>query len=381
METELLIAHGNTCREQRKPEEALKYYAQALIQDHASVAAWNNYGNVIREIGYPERSIPFLEHALRLDPNHSTAAFNLAVSYLLMGDYQRGWPQYESRWNYEHLAGTLPNLPRPRWTGQDIQGKTVLMVGEQGLGDSIQFSRFAYDLNQRGARVIMAVPTGLVPLFQGGVISQTIGLSDPIPEFDYWVPVMSIPAVVGCTLDNLARSNFYITPNRDLITKWRDRLGPKSGLRVGFCWSGRRDSWINQHKSMPFDTMMHLVKKNPQYEWINLQVDADEEQNATMRSMGLKLYPGTITNMSDTAALIANLDVVISVDTAVAHLSGALGMNTWVMLNQFAVDWRWGLNRDDCPWYPTVKLFRQPKMDDWDSVINKVDRWLDLFKI
>jgi hypothetical protein len=150
---------------------------------------------------------------------------------------------------------------------------------------------------------------------------------------------------------------------------------------VGFCWSGRPDSWINRHKSIPFETMLSLVKQNPKYEWVNLQVMCSTEQEQQLTCAGVKNYPGMIRNFADTAALIHHMDVVISVDTAVAHLSGALGRPTWIPLNWYGTDWRWLLNRDSSPWYPSVRLFRQPKLGAWDPVIDRIHQYLKWFKV
>lgn len=383
METELLIAKGNTCREENKPSEALSYYAQAFVQDADNVNAWNNYGNVMREMGQPRRAIPFLQHALAIDPNHSVAAFNLAVSYLLAGDYAKGWQAYESRWNYEHLADTLPAFEQPRWTGQDLTGKTILVTGEQGLGDNIQFSRFLYALKSNGATVILAVPDGLVSLFgSGDVISQTIGWSQEIPsEFDYWVPIMSLPGIFNITLENFPKTLSYITPSSAKSQHWKKILGIKDRIRVGFSWSGRRDSYINRHKSVPFDKIFDLIARNPQYQWINLQVDATMEESVLLEQLGVDLFPNTVQDFSDTAGLMANLDLVISVDTAVAHLAGSMGTPLWIPLNKYAVDWRWLLDRDDSPWYPTAVLYRQMEFGDWDSVMDRIHKHLTLLKI
>ena len=194
MDTEHLIAQGNTHREQHNPEAALACYAQALIQDRRSPGAFNNYGNVLREAGDPWGAIPFLQRAIQLDPSNVTSQFNLAVAYLLSGDYARGWPQYESRWRYEHLNGTLPNYPQPRWAGQDLKDKTILVLGEQGHGDNIQFIRFVGDLATKGAQVIVVINDSLIPLFQSiSQISKIIGPNDTLPAFDYWTPIMSIP--------------------------------------------------------------------------------------------------------------------------------------------------------------------------------------------
>jgi hypothetical protein len=381
MHTEELIALGNQAREDNTPELALQYYAQALTQDRNSASAFNNYGNVLRECGDPAGAIPFLQRSIQLAPNHPTAQFNLAVAYLLMGDYTRGWPQYETRWNYEHLDGMLPNYSQPRWTGQDIQGKTVLIVGEQGHGDNIQFVRFVGDVINRGAQVILAVNAGLKPLLIGPSISHIVCDGDALPEFDYWVPIMSIPGIIGTTVDNLAQVQYYLTADADKQRAWQDRLGPKTRLRVGFCWSGRIDTWINRHKGMPLDDMLALIKRNPNYEWINLQCDCTAEEENQLIAAGVTAYPGSISSFADSAALIMHCDVVLSVDTAVAHLAGALGRTVWVMLSQFALDWRWLLDRDSSPWYVTARLFRQPALGDWTSVTEKIHKFLSWNKI
>ena len=381
MNTEQLIDLGNRAREQNDPELALKYYAQALTQDRNSASAFNNYGNVLRECGDPAGGIPFLQRSIQLAPAHPTAQFNLAVALLLAGDYARGWPQYETRWNYEHLAGTLPKFDQPRWTGQDIKDQTVLVVGEQGHGDNIQFVRFVSDIRARGAHPVLVVDKSLIPLFQSADIKNIVAFGEPLPAFDYWTPIMSIPGIVGSTLENLARVQYYLTADAQLQQAWQQKLGPKTRLRVGFCWSGRRDTWINRHKGMPFETMLELIKRNPNYEWVNLQCDCTAEEEAELLAAGVRAYPGAIQTFADSAALIMHMDVVLAVDTAVAHLAGALGRPVWVMLSQFALDWRWLLDRDSSPWYTTATLFRQPKMGDWASVTDKIHKFLSWYKI
>jgi tetratricopeptide (TPR) repeat protein len=249
MTAEELINAGNACREQNDPEGALSYYAQAFAKDRHSASAFNNYGNVLREIGEPDAAIPFLQRSIQLVPDAATPNFNLAVAYLLTGDYARGWPQYEHRWNFEHLAGTLPNFTQPRWTGQDLKDKTILVIQEQGLGDTIQFIRFVFGLHAAGAQIILQVNNNLAPLFAGSpVIRQIIDVVDTAQDFDYWTPIMSLPGALGVTLQNLPHQLQYLSARADLAREWQDRLGPKTRLRVGFCWSGRPDSWINRHK-------------------------------------------------------------------------------------------------------------------------------------
>ena len=382
MTAEELINLGNLCREQNDPEGALKKYAQAFAEDRNSASAFNNYGNVLREIGEPEAAIPFLTRSIQLAPTAVTPNFNLAVAYLLSGDYAKGWPQYEHRWNFEHLAGTLPNFAQPRWTGQDLRDKTILVCQEQGLGDTIQFARFIFGLHNAGARVILQVNDNLAPLFSGSpVIHQLIDVKDTPTGFDYWTPIMSIPGVLGVTLQNLPHQLQYLAANAALVQTWQNILGAKTRLRVGICWSGRPDSWINRHKGMSFEQALGLIKRNPQVDWINLQVECTPEQGSVLEQHGVKNFPGMIRHFADSAALIHHMDVVVSVDTAVAHLSGALGRPTWIPLNWYGTDWRWLLDRDSSPWYPSARLFRQPALGDWSSVIDKIHQYLGWFKV
>jgi hypothetical protein len=381
METELLIAQGNTHREQHQPDLALACYAQAFVQDPEHVGAFNNYGNVMREMGFPDRAQPFLEHAVRLNPAGETARFNLAVCYLLQGNYQQGWPAYEDRWNYQHLKGTLPNFPQPKWTGQDLQGQTVLVIGEQGLGDTIQFVRFCTTLVKKGAQVVLVVDAGLVSLFGLSPGMQILAFNQELPNFDYWIPIMSLPGQLGITVETLDSPLNYLGINSAALTPWQHRLGPRRRLRVGVSWSGRKDTWIHQHKSVPFGQIVNLIQACPEYQWVNLQIDCDDTESLKLQELGVDTYPGTISCMADSAALIMCLDVVISVDTAVSHLAAALGKTTWIMLSQYGLDWRWLLNRADTPWYPSAKLFRQPTIGNWGPVMTQIARQLNLFKI
>lgn len=382
MNSNELIEQGNQLRANRKPEQALQCYALAFVQDPDSAAAFNNYGNVMRELGYPERAIPFIQHAITLEPTNTVSKFNLAVCYLLMGNYKDGWPAYETRWDYEHLAGTEPKFKQPRWRGEDLKGKTILVVGEQGHGDNIQFSRFIYNLQAAGANVKLQVTDGLIPLLSHSAIIKWVGRYDEDPgDFDYWIPIMSIPGILGVTLENLSKNQSYINALESKVKNWLPVLGPKTKMRVGFSWSGRRDNWLNQHKGVPFPVICDLIKNNPQYEWINLQVDATQEEELALSELGVARYPGSIASFDDTAALLMHLDIVISVDTAISHLAGALGRPVWIMLNHYCTDWRWLLKRDSSPWYPTARLFRQPAMDDWESVTKKISQYLSWFKV
>lgn len=382
MDTNALIDQGNTFRAENEPEKALQCYAQALTADRNCAAAFNNYGNVLREVGEAEGAIPFLKRAIALDPSNITAQFNLAIAYLLSGDYQQGWPQYEWRWQYEHLAGTMPPFTQPRWRGEDLAGKTILVVGEQGHGDNIQFVRYLYNLHVMGAEIILQVTNGLVPLLSGSpIIKRVSGYDYTVTDFDYWVPIMSIPGILGAHLGNMPRPVNYLNADPELQRQWGQYFGHKRRLRVGFSWSGRRDNWLNRHKGMPFSTMCEMIQDNPDYEWINLQADCTPDEDQHLRELGAHCLPPNPNMWADTAAQMMHMDVIVTVDTAVAHLAASLGRPTWIMLNWFATDWRWGLNRDDSPWYATARLFRQPAMGDWHSVTRKVGQYLSWFKV
>jgi hypothetical protein len=255
-------------------------------------------------------------------------------------------------------------------------------VGEQGHGDCIQFVRFVYNLHAMGAQVKLQVTDGLIPLLSSSnIIQQVSSYATDMGEFDYWVPIMSIPGLLGITLDNLPRIQSYMNADPALHAAWLERLGAKRRMRVGFSWSGRRDAWLNQHKGVPFETVLAMIRSAPEYEWINLQIDATDDEELALADAGVTRYPGSITSFADTAALIMCADVVVSVDTAITHLAGSLGRPVWVMLNQYSTDWRWLLNRDSSPWYSTARLFRQPVRGDWASVTKKITQYLGWFKV
>jgi len=378
-----LLEQGNQHRSDHQPELALKCYAAILGEDFNHSAAFNNYGNVLREMGYPARAIPFLHAARDINPSDVTAEFNLAVAHLLKGDYELGWAYYESRWRYEHMAGVKPQLPKPEWAGEDLKDKTILIVGEQGLGDQIQFLRFSANLQSAGTKIKLVLSPGVKALFPGPA-GNIIGIYEPgedLGDYDYWIPMMSIPRVIGLRLETIAHQLQYVAATPAKVQEWADRLGIKKRMRIGVCWSGRKDSWIHNHKAMPVEKMAELIRRNPEHQWINLNVDSTEEESQIIIDAGGECYPGTIQDFSDTAGLMHHLDLVISVDTANAHLAGAMGRTVWIPLNAYGNCWRWLLKREDSPWYPSARLFRQPVMGDWDSVINRMHKFLGFFKI
>jgi len=383
MNYQQLIDTGIHHRELTEPEQALACFGQAFILVPDSAAAFNNYGNTLREMGFPQRAIPFLQHACILDPNMDTAHFNLAVATLMTGDLQTGMKLYESRWNFEHLKGMLPQFSQPQWRGQDLQNRTILIFGEQGHGDVIQFVRFLADLQKlKPKRILFQGLPNISSLLQNSFPGVDIlDPSQPLPDFDYWCMAMSLPIGLNLTYDTLNAPPCYLQAPPSTVNLWRSRLAPKTQPRVGVCWSGRKDTWLNRHKAVPFQHVVELIRNNPQLHWINLQADATQEENQVLTKLGVSQYPGTIQCWADTAGLIQNLDLVIGMDTAVSHLAGALGIPVWIMLNQYALDWRWLLDRNDSPWYPSAKLFRQPRRGDWASVIQQICHYLRQSKL
>ena len=378
-----LIEKGNEFRNSSQPDKALECYAQAFVREPTNPHAWNNYGNVLREMGEPARAIPFLQHACALVPDYITAQFNLSVAYLIMGDLKRGLEQYEWRWQYEHLADTKYKFPQPEWNGEDLNGKTILICWEQGLGDTIQFIRFARYLREIGARVKFHTHIGMVELFDNNPIFDVVTSDlNEVGDFDYWSMSMSVPRVLGITYETLQKEIGYIQAQPQYIEHWRTILGPKTKMRIGVCWTGRRDSWINQHKSMPLEYMIALAEHNPDIEWFSLVADpTPQEVELLSKSEVFSKVSGTIRHWGDTAAIVHHMDMVISIDTAIAHLAGAMGKDLWIPLNFFGTDWRYLLNTGLSPWYPTARIFRQPAIGEWGPVLDGMHRFLDKVRL
>ncbi len=382
MNTDELIFLGNDYRSKDQYDLALKSYGQAFLEDPNNIHAWNNYGNVLREIGEPLRAIPFLEHAVALNPDFVTAHFNLAIAHLLSGNYKPGWEKYEWRWRYEHLDGTLPQLDKPQWDGQSLEGKTLLIISEQGYGDCIQFFRFVNHVKTTNTKIKFLTMPGLVTLFQDHPALEVVTNDyDLLGDYDYWVPIMSLPKILSITLENLPYNSKYIYTALSNTNKWRDVLGPKKGLRIGICYSGRRDNWVNRYKGVPLEFFTLLTKKFPEAEWINLQVEPVDNEERILKDNHVRCFDGGIQNWYDTAGLIHNLDIVVSIDTSVAHLAGAMGVPTFIPLTKFAVDWRWGIKSNLTPWYPTVRLFRQKEFGNWSEVFNDIEKYIKMFKL
>jgi len=363
-------------------DEAITYFQKAIALNPNLTGAYYNLGNIFKDKGQPEEAISFYQKALQIDPNYAEAHFNMAFALLLSGSFIQGWKEYEWRWkSKEHYEqNLLQHLSQPLWDGSDISGKTILIHTEQGYGDAIQFIRYAPLLARQVVKVLILCPKELISLFQNVEgIHQVIGGGEYLPSFDIHCPLLSLPLKFNTTLDTIPAEIPYIKVDTALLQKWKDKVkDDTSKFRVGLSWAGRPTHKDNSNRSFPLETFAPLAQSNGVI-FYSLQKGKGSEQ-ANNPPVGMRLidYTNKIQDFSDTAALIENLDLVISVDTAVAHLAGAMGKPVWTLL-PFAPDWRWMLNREDSPWYPTMRLFRQPSPGDWKSVINNVRKELEVF--
>lgn len=311
--------------------------------------------------------------ALRLQTEYVNAHWNRSLAWLAQGDFARGWPEYEWRW--QRTETKTRNFPEPRWDGVSLDGKTILLWCEQGLGDTLQFVRYASDLKKRGATVWLECPSKMIPLLSGCAgIDRTLPEGSPLPAgFDCQAPLMSLPLLCGTTLADIPGEIPYLSIDPVLVERWRQELGVSQAFRIGVAWQGNPKHRFDQHRSIPVHWFASLATLDG-VELYSLQKGPGVNQLAGIRFPILEL--GSRLDESggaflDTAAVMQSLDLVITIDSALAHLGGALGVPVWVALSTNP-DWRWLLDRTDSLWYPTVRLFRQQKLGDWAPVFERM---------
>ncbi|MES2584646.1 MAG: tetratricopeptide repeat-containing glycosyltransferase family protein [Pseudomonadota bacterium] len=388
------------------PEEALESYGSAISLNPHYVEALNNRGNVLKGLGRIEEAISHFQRAVAIKPDYVSAYVNWgngllsfnrladaiatygkaiaitsdnadaylgqAVALLLQGDYESGLRIYEWRWHHKGLKQYQRNFERTLWLGvEPLSGRTILLHAEQGLGDTIQFCRYVQLLIDLGARVVLEVQGSLLGLMRS-LPSEAVLISkgDALPAFDYHCPLLSLPLALKTTITSIPNSQAYLRADARALSRWNGVLGEKKFLRVGLAWSGNPTHSNDRTRSIALaDLMAHLPAG---LEYVCLQKDIRSTDLAMLQSSSCIRYFGdAIRDFSDTAALCELMDVVVSVDTSIAHLGGAMGRPTWIML-PYHPDWRWLLERDDSPWYPSVSLYRQPALFDWSSVLAKV---------
>ncbi len=356
---------------------AIEAYRRATQLNPSHVDAYNNLGNALGRLGNLDEAQAACHQALEVNPQDALAKFNSGKLHLLAGELERGWPLCEERWNISDFASSRRDFPQPRWDGAALQGRTLLIHEEQGFGDCIQFIRYAPLVAACGGTVIVECPRPLLEVFatvKG--IDQLVVSGDPLPPFDVHLPLMSLPLVFETTIETIPQNTPYLTADPARCLSWRDWFdNVPSRLKVGLTWAGRTDTFQRSLRAIHLRQLLPLFRV-PGVDFVSVQLGNVTEQIAQLPGRQPIRHPlGLIADFADTAALISQLDLVISIDTAVAHLAGALGKPVWVLL-PFAADWRWLLDRDDSPWYPTMRLFRQTRLTQWDPVVAEVRRAL-----
>lgn len=390
---------------QRKFPEAIAAYRQALARNPHSIEALNNIGNALRSEGEVDEAIVCLEQAIQRKPHYAEAHNNLAIALvqkgrlkdalahyeralflrpdypeghlnralaqLVTGDFDNGWTEYEWRWRGKSL--TPRRFPQRRWNGESLLGRTILLYFEQGLGDTLQFVRYAALLKERGAKVILEIQKPLEKILARcpGVDQVVVnGSGDRLPPFDVHAPLLSLPGILGTTSESVPQQIPYLSANPELVEKWKERLGSE-GFKIGICWRGNPQHRGDRLRSIPLSQFEGLAKL-PGVRLFSLQKDEGRDEIAALAErVPLTDLGPELNDFEDTAAIMRNLDLVISCDSSPVHLAGALGVPVWVAV-PFAPDWRWLRDHEQTPWYPTMRLFRQPKPNEWDDVFSRL---------
>ncbi len=367
---------GNALGELRRFDEALICYDRAIDIDPNYANAHYNRGIVLQETKRFDEAVDSYERAIEIDANYANAYWNKSVLHILKGEYLQGWALFEWRWKREECQNKLKNTTKPLWLGESsLKNKTIVIYPEQGFGDYIQFIRYAPMLEQLDARVILEVPVLLITVVSTLKGQFTfIEKGKELPDFDYHCPVMSLPHAFKTTVDSIPNQVPYFSVNQTKKQTWQARLGEKKQRRVGFVCSGNSGHKNDHNRSILIQSLQSLFDLPVEFHCLQKEI---REDDAVFIQSQINIHTHTelLEDFSDTAALIDEMDLVISVDTSVAHLAGALGKETWILL-PYVPDYRWMLEREDSPWYPTAKLFRQSAIGEWGDVINDIKQAL-----
>jgi tetratricopeptide (TPR) repeat protein len=376
---EILNNRGVVLGQLDRPEEAFESFSKALAIDATHVEAHTNAANILKTLNRPVEALRYLDRALALRPEDSKLLWGKSLALLTLGELKQGWPLYESRLQLEYLRPLQRHSDSPRWRGEPLEGKILLVHAEQGLGDTLQFTRYVPLLESKGARVIFEVQPALEKLLRSAPIrGEILAVGAPLPRFDLRTPLLSLPWHLGTELDSIPGGVPYLRADAARAAVWKERLAALPGLKVGLTWQGN----LETEKQGGFRGRSFLLAaaaplaQVPGVTLISLQKGPGSEQRQQVAFLGkiLELMPPWEMGpeeIMDTAALMTELDVIVTSDTATAHLAGALGLPVWVLLGA-SPDWRWLTDRDDTPWYPTMRLFRQRKSGQWPEVFDRV---------
>jgi hypothetical protein len=371
-----LTDRGVALAELDRFDEALAAHERALHIEPHVVAGHVNRGNALLKLTRMEEALESYTKALSMDPANVDANFNAALTRLCIGDFAEGWKQYECRWEKKEFAEQRRGFLQPMWRGEkDLKGKTVLLLAEQGLGDTIQFVRYAPLVAALGAKVIAGVPASLKALVSSVPgVSQVLTDGEPVPAFDLQCPMLSLPLAFETEIATIPANIPYLRPDRGRVAKWNAKLPDNGRLRAGVCWAGNSKHQNDRNRSLPLERLAPVLSA-PGVDFVSVQKEVTESDAALLRDHGVVQLGQEFADFSDTAAVVAMLDLIVAVDTSVAHLAGAMG-KVVALLVPFSPDWRWLLDRTDSPWYPTMRLFRQNAVGDWSSPIERLRKEL-----
>ena len=345
--------------------------AISLKPDYAE--ALYTRGNILTEIKRFDEAMADYDKAISLNPDYAEAHWNKSLQLLLRGEFASGWELYEWRWKRTQLSLPIREFEQPLWLGkEDLHGKTILLHWEQGLGDTIQFSRYVQEVANLGCKTILEVQKHLFELMKGiEGVDELIPNGADLPPFDFYCPLMSLPLALGTTLETIPSPISYIKSTDDKLAKWSDRLRPKSKPRVGIVWSGSSVHKNDHNRSIALEQILGAVPEG--YHLVSLQKEVRENDlDVLEQSKQIQHFGAELDDFTDTAALCELMDVIVSVDTSVAHLAGAMGKPVNLLL-PYDPDFRWLLNRCDSPWYPSITLFRQGPERLWEPVLMEIN--------
>lgn len=352
--------------------DALVSHDHAISLDPAYADAWNNRGNTLGNLRQHRAAVHSYDQAIALQPDDAGAHLNRALCLLQMGKFEAGWAAHEWRWKTEAQRPFARNFAQPLWSGaESLREKTILLHAEQGLGDTLQFCRYAPLLRDRGARVLLEVQAPLQGLMCGlDGVAEVLVKGQPLPAFDLHCPLLSLPLALGTNLDNLPSGRPYLSAPAHKVAQWTQRLGPRTRPRLGLVWSGNAAHKNDHNRSLVLSELMAHLPEG--FDYISLQKEFRPADRQTLEQHPQILrLDQEIEDFVDTAALCELMDVVISVDTSVAHLAGALGRPVWMAL-PLNPDWRWMLDRGDSPWYDSVTLYRQHTAGQWGPLLKRM---------
>jgi tetratricopeptide (TPR) repeat protein len=366
----LLYNRGNALLALNRPVEALADFDRALGAMPEHPRAWNNRGRALQQLNRYAEAVQCFDRTLTLNKGDADAQSNRALSLLTLGELREGFKAYEARWKRTGMADTRRSYNKPLWLGEfPLGSKTILLTAEQGLGDSIQFARYAPILARNGAKVVLEVQPELKPLLSGVEgVAACVGRGEPLPPYDLHTPLGSLPLALKTDATNIPADVPYLHADPARVDKWKTKLGALPGKRVAFAWAGQANHANDRNRSIDFKLFEPLLALEG-VSFVSIQRELRGDDAALLASHAdVTPVGGDLDDMADTAAVLALCDLVISVDTSVVHLAGAMALPAWVML-PFAPDWRWTLYNEHSPWYPQMRLFRQPSLGDWPSAM------------